>query len=246
MVFSGKVALVTGASRGIGRSIAEELAAQGALVIVNFSKDEAGALETLKLIESKGGKAILSQWDVSNYSETGKSIDNIVNQYGSIDILVNNAGVSKIGLLMDMSEEDFDNIINVNLKGVFNCCRAVIHHMLQAEKGSIINISSIWGNVGASCEVIYSASKGGINSFTKALAKEIAASGIRVNAIAPGVIETDMNKFLNLEERKELIEDIPMLKLGKGEDIAKLVTFLSSEASKYITGQIITVDGGLL
>lgn len=246
MIVSEKVALVTGGSRGIGKSIAIELAKKGYHVIINFNKDESGADETLKLINRDGGKASIYRCDISQFSMVGKMIEDIVKLFGNIDILVNNAGISKIGLFMDASEKDWDDIINVNLKGVFNCCRAVINPMIMAERGSIINISSIWGNVGASCEVIYSASKGGINSFTKALAKEIASSGIRVNAISPGVIETDMNKFLSPEEKKDLLQEIPMGKLGKAEDIAKLVVFLSSENSNYITGQVITVDGGML
>ncbi len=242
----GKIALITGASRGIGKSIAMELSSLGATVIINYSKDDNEANNTLNCINATGREAFLYKCDISHFIEAHKMIDNIVNKFGKIDILVNNAGISQVGLLMDMKENDFDNIINVNLKGVFNCSHGVIPHMLKEGKGSIISISSIWGNVGASCEVIYSASKGGVNSFTMALAKELGTSGIRVNAISPGVIETDMNNFLTFDERENLVKEIPMMKFGKGEDIAKLVAFLASEDSSYITGQVIKVDGALL
>ena len=246
MSVTGKVILITGGARGIGSSIAIELAKLGAIVIINYSKDDEGADKTLQAVIKYGGHGLKFKCNIASFKETHEMIKSIINTFGRIDILVNNAGVSKIGLLMDMTEEDWDDLMNVNLKGVFNCSHAVIPQMLKQEKGSIINISSIWGSVGASCEVIYSASKGGVNSFTMALAKELGSSGIRVNAISPGVIETEMNNFLSIEERKLLEEEIPMRKFGKGEDIAKLVVFLSSEDSKYITGQVIKVDGGML
>ena len=246
MSVKGKVALITGAARGIGSSIAIELARLGAMVVINYSKDDDGADKTLEAIKEAGGYGLKFKCNIARFKETHEMIKVIINTLGRIDILVNNAGVSKIGLLMDMTEENWDDLMNVNLKGVFNCSHAVIPQMLKQEKGSIINISSIWGSVGASCEVIYSASKGGVNSFTMALAKELGSSGIRVNAISPGVIETEMNKFLNIEERKLLEEEIPMRKFGECEDIARLVAFLSSEDSKYITGQVIKVDGGML
>ena len=200
-LLSGKVALVTGGSRGIGRGIALELAKAGCSVIINYRKDKSGAEETLDILNKIGGYA---------------------------------------------KEEDWDEIINTNLKGVFNCCHSVVPHMLSKGVGSIINISSMWGNVGASCEVIYSASKGGINSFTKALAKELGPSNIRVNAISPGVINTDMNSWLSEEDVNELQQEIPLCKFGECEDIGNTVVFLASDNSKYITGQIITVDGGMV
>lgn len=246
MNLAGKIALVTGASRGIGKSIAMELASCGAKVIINCSKNEEDAKNVVNGIKDLGGDAIVYKCDVGNFDETHKMAEELVKRFGNIDMLVNNAGISKIGLLMDMNEEDFDEIINVNLKGVFNCCHAIIPYMLRVEKGSIINISSIWGHVGASCEVIYSASKGGVNSFTKALARELGTSGVRVNAISPGVIDTDMNNFLDDNEKECLKNEIPMMRFGKGNDIAKLVAFLCSQDSKYITGQVIKVDGGML
>ena len=246
MSLSGKIALVTGASSGIGRGIALELSKAGASLIVNYNKNLQGAEETKRLIEEAGGYAYIIQGDVSSYVEVKEMMDNIIKKFGKIDVLVNNAGISKVGLFIDMSEEDFDNMMDTNLKGVFNCSHNVLKYMLPKKMGSIINISSIWGSAGASCEVIYSASKGGINSFTQALAKELAPSNIRVNAIAPGVINTDMNKWLTNEERESLKQEIPMLRLGESGDIGALVRFLAGEESKYITGQIIKVDGGML
>lgn len=246
MSLTGKVALITGAARGIGSSIAIELAKLGAIVVINYSKDDEGADKTLEAVKEVGGYGLKFKCNIASYKETHEMLEVIIKTFGRIDVLVNNAGVSQIGLLMDMTEENWDDVINVNLKGVFNCSHAVIPQMLKQEKGSIINISSIWGGVGASCEVVYSASKGGVNSFTMSLAKELGSSGIRVNAISPGVIETEMNSFLNSEEKKLLEDEIPMRKFGKGEDIAKLVVFLSSEDSKYITGQVINVDGGMI
>ncbi|WP_102401064.1 elongation factor P 5-aminopentanone reductase [Haloimpatiens massiliensis] len=246
MSLGGKIALVTGASRGIGRSIAIELGKRGANVIVNYKEDQKGAEETVELINENGGRGFLYKGDVSNHSFCKSMIEDIIKRFSKLDILVNNAGISKVGLFMDLKEEEFDEIMNVNFKGVFNCCHAVVEHMINRKKGTIVNISSIWGNVGASCEVIYSASKGAVNSFTKALAKELAPSGIRVNAVSPGVIDTQMNKCFSTEEKEALIEEIPMMRMGQGEDIGEVVGFLCDDSSRYVTGQIITVDGGFL
>lgn len=241
---SGKVALVTGASRGIGKSIALELSKAGASVVINYSKDQSGAESTCSTIRGEGGYAEVYKADVADYEEVSEMIDYIANRFGKIDILINNAGISKIGLFIDSSAEDFSSIINTNLMGVINCSHCAVKKMLQKKSGVIINISSIWGNVGASCEVLYSASKGGINSFTKALSKEAAPSGIRVNAIAPGVIDTEMNKWLTGEERKEIEDEIPIMRFGTGSEVGSLAAFLCSEEAGYITGQVITVDGG--
>ena len=243
---NGKVALVTGASRGIGRGIAIELAKAGASVIVNYRKDLKGAEETKRIIEEKNGYCRIIKWDVSSYEDTKLMTESIIKDFGKVDILINNAGVSKVGLFIDMYEEDWDNIINTNLKGVFNCCRNILPHMFSVKSGVIINISSMWGNVGASCEVIYSASKGGVNSFTKALAKEVGPSNIRVNAISPGVINTSMNKWMSCEERDSLKDEIPLCRFGECEDIGKAVVFLCSDNAKYITGQVLTIDGGMI
>lgn len=243
---SGKIALVTGSSRGIGRSIAVELSKHGAIAIINYKDDEAGAEETLREAKDNGGNGAIFRCDISVNAEVKNMIQDIVNKFGKIDILVNNSGISKIGLFIDMTEKDYDDIMNVNFKGVYNCTSYVVKDMIKRKSGSIINISSIWGNVGASCEVLYSATKGAINSFTKALGKELAPSGIRVNAISPGVIDTKMNQVFSEEEREELKNEIPMMRFGKTEEIAKTVAFLASSEASYITSQVVTVDGGML
>ncbi|ADK15970.1 MULTISPECIES: elongation factor P 5-aminopentanone reductase [Clostridium] len=242
----GKVAIVTGASRGIGRSIAINLAKCGANVVINYKKDEKEAYKTLDMIKQAGSVGMVVQGDVSLYSNAERIVQYALSKMGKIDILVNNAGISKIGLFVDMKEDEWNSIIDVNLKGVLNCSHSVLKHMISKKSGSIINISSMWGNVGAACESIYSASKGAINLFTKSIAKEMAPSNIRVNAVAPGVIDTEMNSWLKEDEKKSLIEDIPMGKFGQCKDIAKTVCFLAGDSSAYITGQIITVDGGMI
>lgn len=246
MILKGRTALVTGSSRGIGRSIAIELAKAGAIVAINYKEDIDGANETLNIIKNSGSYCAAVQGDVGSSGGAKQIIDDTIEKLGSIDILVNNAGISKIGLLIDMQEEEISNILDVNLKGIINCSKYALEYMLPRKKGNIVNISSIWGNVGASCETVYSAAKGGINSFTKALAKEVGPSNIRVNGIAPGIIDTKMNSWLSNEERDILKNDIPLMGFGTGEDIGKLVVFLASESSKYITGQIITADGGMI
>jgi 3-oxoacyl-[acyl-carrier protein] reductase len=245
MNLKGKVALVTGASRGIGKGIAIELAKAGACVIINYKSNDKAAEETLEELRGLGAYALKIKGDVSDYWFSKQMVETTIEKLGKIDILVNNAGISKVGLFMDALPEEWDNILNVNLMGTINCSHNAVKEMIKQKSGSIINISSMWGNVGASCEVIYSASKGAINAFTKALAKELAPSNIRVNAIAPGVINTEMNGWLSAEDRKSLMEEIPMMKFGEVDDIGNLVTFLASENSKYITGQVITVDGGM-
>lgn len=243
---SGKIALVTGASRGIGRAIVLELAKEGASIVINYSKDDDGAKETLEEIKKINGYGILIKEDISSYEKTKTMVDEIITTMGRIDILVNNAGISTVGLFMDSDKESIDRIMNVNLLGPVYLTNHVVNYMMSRKSGSIVNISSIWGEVGASCEVLYSATKGGINLFTKALAKELAPSNIRVNAIAPGVIDTSMNSFLGEDERKELEEEIPLGRFGKSEEIGKLVVFLCCDESAYITGQIIRADGGFI
>lgn len=242
----GKVALVTGASKGIGRGIAIELGKAGAFVLVGFNSDSEGACKTLEEIRSLGGSGEVLGGDVSKKEDREGIINHIKNKFGKLDILVNNAGISKVGLFMDASDEELDSVMNINLVGAMKLTRDSIDLLRNGNKPSIINISSIWGNVGASCEVIYSATKGGINLFTRALAKEISPWGIRVNAIAPGVINTEMNSWLSEEDKNSLEEEIPMSRFGEIEEIGKTAVFLSSEDSSYLTGQIITVDGGML
>lgn len=245
MDLRGKVAIVTGASRGIGKGIAIELAKAGATVVINYKSNDKAAEETLAVIRELGVYALKIKGDVSDYEFSKQMIETIVEKLGKIDILINNAGISKVGLFMDATPEEWDSIVNVNLKGTINCSHSAVKEMIKQKSGSIINISSMWGNVGASCEVIYSASKGAINTFTKALAKELAPSNIRVNAIAPGVIDTEMNDWLSDDDREALVQEIPMMKFGEVQDVGMLVTFLASENSKYITGQVITIDGGM-
>ncbi len=245
MNLTGKVAIVTGGSRGIGKSIALELTRVGANVIINYNKNEEDAIKTLKLIKDLGGYGYIYKADVSNYNSSKELMEFAISKFGKIDILVNNAGIAKIGLFIDMDENDWNNIVNTNLKGVFNCSHNVVKYMFDKGEGTIINVSSMWGNVGASCEVIYSASKGGINAFTKALAKELGPNNIRVNAVAPGVINTDMNSCICEEDLDNLKNEIPLMRLGEGEEVGKVVAFLSSKDSSYINGQIITIDGAM-
>lgn len=242
----GKVALVTGGSRGIGRGIAIELANCGSSVVVNYARDTESAQYTVDTIRKVGSYAVAIKRDVSIYKEASLLIDEIINSFGKIDIVVNNAGISKVGLFIDMTEADWDNILNTNLKSMFNVSHNAVKYMLQRKSGNIINISSIWGNSGAACEVAYSASKGGVNQFTKSLAKELAPSNIRINAIAPGIINTEMNNWLSEDEKNSLLDEIPLGSFGSSDDIGKLAAFLCSDAAKYITGQIITIDGGFL
>ncbi|HAG44119.1 MAG TPA: short-chain dehydrogenase [Clostridium sp.] len=246
MSLKGKVAIITGGTRGIGRSIALELSKEGASIILNYKNDDTSAKETLEEIKLIGGYGILIKGDISDYNFCKSLVTKVIEDFGKIDILVNNAAISKVGLFIDMDEKDYDSIMNTNMKAIFNMCNNVCKYMIAKESGNIINISSMWGNVGASCEVIYSASKGAVNLFTRALAKELAPSNIRVNAVAPGIINTEMNSWMSEEELNSMVDEIPLGRLGEGEDVAKAVAFLAGNGSKYITGQIINVDGAIL
>ena len=241
-----KVALVTGASRGIGRSIALELARSGISVAINYLSSEKMAKELLFEIKKFNENVNIYKADVSNEIEVSEMVHKINLDLGEIDILVNNAGISQIGLFTDMTSLERDRMIGVNLIGAMNVTKAVLPSMIHYKRGSIINISSMWGEVGASCEVVYSASKAGLIGFTKALAKELAPSGIRVNCISPGVIDTDMNSELSSTDIKKLIDEIPLNRIGTPDDIAKAVKFLISDNAKYITGQIIGINGGMI
>lgn len=243
---SGKVAYITGASKGIGEAIAIELGKLGVSVIVGFNNDLEGAKRVVNTIKENNGYAVALKGDISKSNNILDIKDFIEKKFGKLDILVNNAGISNLGLFMDYSLDDIDNLINVNLTGTMKLTNALFDLIREGKNQSIINISSIWGNVGASCEVLYSASKGGINLFTKALAKEVASLGIRVNAVAPGVINTKMNSWLKDEEKKDLEDEIPLNRFGETSEISKVVAFLCSDDSSYLTGQIITVDGGML
>lgn len=240
-----KTVLITGASRGIGASMARLFAENGYNVIINYcnSKEDAQNLE--KELFDKGLSAKAIKADVKDYAQVVDMIEEIHQLFGDIDVLINNAGIAQQKLFTDITEQDFDNMVNVNLKGVFNCTKAVLRNMINNKYGKIINISSMWGVVGASCEVHYSAVKAGVIGMTKALAKEVGPSGINVNCIAPGVINTQMNSNLDEYTLNSLKEETPLGIIGEGEDIANLALFLASDKSKFITGQIITADGGL-
>ena len=245
MEFAGKVALVTGASRGIGRAIALKLAADGAKVAINFAGNLAKAEEVKNTIEANGGEALLVQGDISDFEKVSDIVKNVVDTWGKIDILVNNAGITRDNLLLKMSETDFDEVIATNLKGVFNCTKAVTRLMMKQHSGRIVNMSSVVGLMGNAGQANYSAAKAGIIGFTKSAAKEFAPRGITVNAVAPGFIATDMTDAIPEKIKTGLIEKIPMGKIGDPEDVANAVLFLVSEKAAYITGQVISVDGGM-
>lgn len=245
MKLENKVALVTGAARGIGKAIAKALAAEGAVVIVNYNGSAQRAAETVKEIEEAGGKALAIRCNVADFTACKDMIDGIIKEQGRLDILVNNAGITRDGLLMKMSEEDFDSVMDTNLKGAFNCIRHVARQMIKQKSGRIISISSVSGVLGNAGQANYSASKAGIIGLTKATAREVAGRGITVNAIAPGFITTDMTEVLSEAIKTSVTETIPMKKFGKPEDIAQTALFLASEEAAYITGQVICVDGGM-
>lgn len=245
-MLKGKTAVVTGASRGIGRAIAVKLARLGANVVVNYRNSVEAVQEVVKEIEALGAKALAVQCDISSYSDAENMMKKCIEEFGSLDILVNNAGITKDGLLMRMKEEDFDSVIDINLKGAFNCTRHVSAIMLKQRSGRIINISSVSGLTGNAGQVNYSSAKAGILGMTKAVAKELASRGVTCNAVAPGYIQTDMTDVLSDKVKDTIMNTIPLKKLGNPEDVANAVAFLASEEASYITGQIINVDGGMV
>lgn len=244
-MLTGKNALVTGAGRGIGKAIALELAAKGAFVIVNYNGSKEAAEQTVAEIKAAGGDAIAYQCSVSDYEACGAMITALIKEYAHIDILVNNAGITRDGLLMKMSEEDFDAVINTNLKGCFNTIRHMSRYFLKQRAGKIINISSVSGILGNAGQANYSASKAGVIGLTKAVARELASRGINVNAVAPGFVETDMTDALSDSVKENLKSQIPLGKIGHPQDIAKAVAFLAAPDANYITGQVLSVDGGM-
>lgn len=243
---SGKVALVTGGSRGIGKAIALQLASAGADVAINYSSREEEALEVKKEIEAMGRKAFVIKANVASMEETENMISEVAKELGSLDILVNNAGITKDNLLIKMKEEDFDKVIDINLKGTFNCIKCASKLMIKKRQGRIINMASVVGIVGNPGQANYCASKAGVIGMTKSLAKELAGRNININAVAPGFIDTDMTKVLKDEAKDAMVKNIPLGRGGTPEDIAKAVLFLSSSLSDYITGQVINVDGGMV
>ncbi|HIU03521.1 MAG TPA: 3-oxoacyl-[acyl-carrier-protein] reductase [Candidatus Onthocola gallistercoris] len=241
----GKIALVTGGGRGIGAAIARKLAEEGAAVIINYSHSEAAAKEVADGIMEKGGQAETVGCDVSDMKAVDAMIKSIIKEHGRLDILVNNAGITRDNLMMRMSEEEFDDVIRTNLKGCFCCIKSVSRYMLKQRSGRIINISSVVGLHGNGGQANYAASKAGIIGLTKSAAKELASRGITVNAIAPGFIKTDMTDVLPEEVKNKMLSDIPLGSFGETEDIAGTVLFLSLDDARYITGQVISVDGGM-
>lgn len=242
---TGKVALVTGASRGIGRAIALTLAEQGAIVLVNYNGSRERALEVVAQIEQNGGQAEAVGCDVSDFSDCGKLVEDAIGKYGHVDILVNNAGVTKDNLILRMTEEEYDKVLDTNLKGAFNTIRHLSRYFLKQRSGKIINISSVSGVMGNAGQSNYSASKAGLIGLTKSVARELAGKGICVNAVAPGYIATDMTDALPEKAKESLTQMIPMGRIGKPEDVAQMVVFLAGSGSDYITGQVICVDGGM-
>ena len=241
-----KTVIITGASKGIGAAAAILFARKGWNVVINYNESYESASLLCRSLSSNGFSAMIHKANVANKLEVDLMVKETVYKFGSVDVLINNAGVSYQGLITDTNEIDYDKIIDINLKGVFNCCKAVTPVMVNQKSGKIINISSMWGQVGASCEVAYSAAKAGVIGLTKALAKELAPSGITVNAIAPGLIETNMNSNISVEDLNSFVESIPLGRMGSADEIAEAAFFLSSDSADYITGQVIGINGGFV
>ena len=244
-MLSGKIALVTGGARGIGKAIAKKLSEQGAFVIVNYAGSVDRANQTIEEIKSAGGDGVAIQCDVSDFAACGELAAKVLADYGRLDILVNNAGITKDNLIMKMSEQDYDAVLNTNLKGSFNLIHHFSRSFLKQRSGKIINISSVSGVMGNAGQANYSASKAGLIGLTKSVARELASRGICVNAVAPGFIETEMTEKMLDSAKQAALGMIPLGKMGKPEDIAQVVAFLADESGDYITGQVICVDGGM-
>lgn len=246
MDLTGKVALVTGASRGIGQAVAVELAKAGADVIVNYIGNEAVAQETVEKVEALGRKALKIKADVGNADEVQAMVDEAHAAFGHIDVLVNNAGITRDGLLIRMKDSDWDDVLNINLKGVYLVSKAVAKLMVKQRSGRIINMTSVSGVTGNVGQANYAAAKAGVIGFTKTCAKELAARGITVNAVAPGFIETAMTDVLPEKIKEGIAATVPLGRMGQPEEIAGVVTFLASDFASYITGQVLNVDGGMV
>lgn len=242
-----KTALITGASRGIGRASAKLFARNGYAVAINFNKNFDAAQSLCHEIIASGGKAEIFRADVSDNVQVASMVKKIEERFGIVDVLVNNAGIApRQGLFTDFSESDVKSVFETDIFGMMNCARAVIPGMVRNQRGRIINISSVWGICGGSCEVIYSSAKAAVIGFTKALARELAPSHINVNCVAPGFIDTDMNAHLTVEDRQAFCEEVPMGRIGQAKEVADSVLFLASDEASYITGQVLTVDGGFI
>lgn len=237
-----KTIVITGASRGIGREIAKELAQKGNKIIANYNKSQEKAQQLKEELEKQNIEIDIYKADVSKREEVKQMIESVIKKYGKIDVLINNAGISESKLFSEVTDEDWQKMINNNLYSAFCVTQEVLPNMIQRKEGCIINISSVWGIVGASCETIYSVAKAGMDAMTKSLAKELGPSNIRVNSIAPGIIDTDMNKNLNQEEIENIKEEIPLERIGKPQDIAKCVNWLIED--EYTSGQVISINGG--
>ncbi len=240
-----RIALVTGASGGIGRAIAVALAGAGAYVYVNYNGSQGKAEETVRLIEENGGQGEICKFNVGDFEETNKAVSDIIAAKGRLDILVNNAGITKDGLMMMMTEAQFDDVININLKGAFNTIKAATRTMVKQRSGRIINITSVSGVMGNAGQANYSASKAGMIGLTKSMARELASRNITVNAVAPGFIETEMTAVLSDTVKEAAVKQIPVGRFGQPEDIANMVKYLASDEAAYVTGQVICVDGGM-
>ncbi len=246
MQLKGKTAIITGGSRGIGREIAIRLAKAGANIVVNYTNNSEAAKKVVSEAEELGVEAMSVKADVSKDEEVESLVKQVLKRFDSIDILVNNAGITRDGLIIRMSEKDFDDVININLKGAFHCTKHISKVMIKQRSGKIINISSVVGIIGNAGQSNYSAAKAGLIGFTKSIARELASRNINVNAVAPGFIETDMTFTLSENVKEEMLHSIPLKKAGKPQYIADTVLFLSSSMSDYITGQVINVDGGMV
>lgn len=241
-----KTVLITGSAKGIGRATAELFAANNYNVIINYLHSEKAAYSLVADLEKQGHSVLACKADVSNREQVEAMVASGINQFGSIDILVNNAGIAQQKLFTDITEDEWDRMLDVHVKGVFHCCQCIVPYMINRKQGKIINISSIWGMTGASCEVHYSTAKAAVIGFTKALAKELGPSNIQVNCVAPGIIATDMNASLDESEKNNLIQDTPLMRFGTPAEVAQAVFYLASEKADFLTGQVLSPNGGFV